>query len=90
MNNFGGNWTENKIDILVEYAKAYLVIMNKFTKKFGWKLLYFDGFAGSGLIINEMKDEKGQNLMFETKEEIKEAILGAAIRILEIYRSFLP
>ena len=24
MNNFGGDWTKIKIEILVEYAKAYL------------------------------------------------------------------
>jgi len=45
MNNFGGDWTKIKIEILVEYAKAYLVIMKD--RKF-FKLMYFDGFAGSG------------------------------------------
>jgi len=71
MNNFGGNWTENKIEILVEYAKAYLTIMNKYVKKNNWKLLYFDGFAGSGFI------KKG-------KKENQKIIVGAAKRILEI------
>lgn len=85
MNKFGGNWTENKIDILIEYAKAYLVIMNKYTIKFpNWRLMYFDGFAGSGLILNEQKNEDGQALLFESEEEIKEIIVGAAKRILEI------
>jgi hypothetical protein len=27
MNSFGGDWTKIKIEILVEYAKAYLTIM---------------------------------------------------------------
>ena len=45
MNEFGGDWTKTKIEILVEYAKAYLQIMSKRTY---FKLLYFDGFAGSG------------------------------------------
>lgn len=71
MNTFGGNWTENKIELLVEYAKAYLTIMNVHAKQFGWKLMYFDGFAGSGLIV------KGD------KENRKE-IIGAARRIIEI------
>lgn len=71
MNNFGGNWTENKIEILVEYAQAYLTIMNKYAKKNNWKLLYFDGFAGSGFI------KKG-------KDENQKIIVGAAKRILEI------
>lgn len=49
-NTFGGNWTQNKIEILVAYAEAYLMIMNTFANKYDWKLLYFDGFAGSGFI----------------------------------------
>lgn len=71
MNKFGGDWTENKIEILVEYAKAYLTIMKVFTIKYDWKLLYFDGFAGSGFI------KKGN-------EENLKIIVGAASRILEI------
>jgi three-Cys-motif partner protein len=68
MNLFGGDWTEQKIEIVVEYAKAYLTIMNSYPK---FKCLYFDGFAGSG---NIYKDDE---IDFET-------IKGAAIRILEI------
>ncbi len=71
MNKFGGDWTENKIEILVEYAKAYLTIMNSFAKQYEWKLLYFDGFAGSGFI------KKGN-------EENQKMIVGAATRILGI------
>jgi three-Cys-motif partner protein len=66
MNQFGGNWTEAKMEIVVNYAKAYLTIMNKQT----WaKTIYFDGFAGSGLI---------------GADESKEAIKGTALRILDI------
>ncbi|MFB9843372.1 three-Cys-motif partner protein TcmP [Mucilaginibacter ginsenosidivorans] len=66
MNEFGGNWTEAKMEIVVGYAKAYLTIMSKQT----WaKTLYFDGFAGSGLIGSS---------------EHTEAIKGTALRILDI------
>ena len=44
MNKFGGNWTKQKMQIVVDYAKAYLTIMNKYPH---FKTLYFDGFAGS-------------------------------------------
>ena len=70
MNKFGGNWTENKIEILVEYAKAYLTIMNIFAKKYKWNLLYFDGFAGFGQIKDQNENEN--------------IIIGAAKRILAI------
>jgi len=68
MNLFGGDWTEQKIEMIVGYAKAYLTIMNKYPQ---FKLLYFDGFAGSGDISREgNKDLEG--------------IKGAAVRILEL------
>jgi three-Cys-motif partner protein len=70
MNNFGGNWTKHKIEILVEYAQSYLTIMNIYADKNNWKLLYYDGFAGSGLILKEDNEE--------------DAIIGAARRIIEI------
>jgi three-Cys-motif partner protein len=68
MNQFGGNWTVQKIEMIVGYAKAYLTIMNKYPK---FKALYFDGFAGSGSIYKEEGDDI-------------ELIKGTAIRILEI------
>lgn len=71
MNIFGGDWTETKIEILVEYANAYLRIMNSFANKYNWKLLYFDGFAGSGQI------KKGN-------DENQKIIIGAAKRILQL------
>lgn len=70
MNQFGGYWSENKIEILVEYARAYLTIMNKFADRFNWRLLYFDGFAGSGHILGD--------------GGVETPIVGAAKRILEI------
>jgi len=68
MNQFGGSWTEQKIQMVVNYAKAYLIIMNKYPK---FKTLYFDGFAGSGNIYNE----EGEDI---------EVIKGTALRILEL------
>jgi three-Cys-motif partner protein len=50
MNQFGGEWTKQKIEIVVAYAKAYLTIMNKYPQ---FKCLYFDGFAGSGDIYKD-------------------------------------
>lgn len=62
MNNFGGDWTKIKIEILVEYAGAYLSIMNVYAKKYGWKLLYFDGFAGSGEIIKQKNSKSNSEV----------------------------
>jgi len=50
-NKFGGGWTEAKMEIVVRYARAYLAIMSKQS----WaKTMYFDGFAGSGIIEARM------------------------------------
>ncbi len=68
MNNFGGDWTKIKIEILVEYAKAYLNIMKD--RKF-FKLMYFDGFAGSGFIVKDKKVDV-------------DVTVGAARRIIEL------
>jgi len=54
MKNFGGQWTFDKIEIFIKYVKAYLEIMKD---RPYWKLIYFDGFAGSGEIIQSEKDE---------------------------------
>jgi three-Cys-motif partner protein len=63
---FGGSWTDQKMRIVVDYAKAYLTIMAKQS----WiKTIYFDGFAGSGIITGDHG------------EEVKK---GTALRILDI------
>ena len=71
MNNFGGDWTKIKIEILVEYAQAYLNIMNVYASRYNWKLLYFDGFAGSGYIEKD-------------KSYGVDVTVGAARRIIEL------
>jgi three-Cys-motif partner protein len=68
MNEFGGQWTKDKIDIVEAYAKAYLNIMNKHRN---FKLIYFDGFAGSGTV----KQTEGAGYR---------SIAGSATRILSI------
>ncbi len=59
MNQFGGNWTNDKIEVFIKYLKAYLEIMKN---RSYFKLLYFDGFAGSGTIENDYKFTEGTAL----------------------------
>jgi three-Cys-motif partner protein len=68
-NKFGGSWTEIKIAILETYAKQFLTV---FKNQPNQKLLYFDGFAGSGDI--EVESSKADENIIE----------GAAIKILKI------
>lgn len=69
-NIFGGSWTEAKIEILETYTKQFLTV---FKNQPTQKLLYFDGFAGSGDIELE-GSEDAENHTIE----------GAAIRVLKI------
>ena len=45
---WGSDWTIKKLDAFKKYVEAYLTIMDANKNKYGWKTLYFDGFAGSG------------------------------------------
>ena len=82
---WGGRWTEEKLDAFEKYVNAYLTIMNTYREKNGWKLIYFDGFAGSG----SRKEEDSQTTsdfmldLFIDEEELN-TYKGAAERVLGI------
>ena len=89
---WGGAWTEEKLDALEKYVNAYLTIMDVHKNKYGWKLIYFDGFAGSG----SRKEDGSQTvseLMLDLfkddyiKEEELNTYKGAAERVLGIKQS---
>ncbi len=48
---FGGNWTEDKLERVRKYLKAYTTIMNNQRDKNGnliFKFAFIDAFAGTG------------------------------------------
>lgn len=89
MNNFGGNWTERKLNAFVKYVIAYLTILNSAKEKYNWETIYFDGFAGSGKrkTLNS-KTELFQYVLDEAEEEsfIYE---GSVSRILRLEPPFI-
>ena len=87
--SWGGSWTEEKLDAFEKYVSAYLTIMNAFRDKNNWKLIYFDGFAGSGSRNEKKKEEDSvllQDLFKDSsiKEEELNLYKGAAERVLSI------
>lgn len=86
---WGGQWTEEKLDAFEKYVNAYLTIMNTYRDKFNWKLIYFDGFAGSG--SRSEKEEEDDSVLLQDffkdtileKEELS-VYKGAAERVLSI------
>ena len=87
--SWGGMWTEQKLDTFESYVRAYLTIMNTFRDKFHWKLLYFDGFAGSGTRMNDDPDKevrKLKDLFGEQLIDISDLSVyqGAAERVVSL------
>lgn len=88
-NGWGGSWTEQKLDTFEAYVKAYLTIMNKMRDKYNWRLLYFDGFAGSGTRSAEDIQQESDGLKEMFGEELVEArelqvYQGAAERVVQL------
>lgn len=88
--NWGGVWTEEKLDAFEKYVRAYLTIMKKYATENNWKLFYFDAFAGSGSreSIPEKVDDDVEVPLF-SDDEIEEVVnqasyKGAAERVLGI------
>lgn len=71
---FGGAWTEIKLEIIQKYLNFYTTAL----KKQNFKLVYIDGFAGTG-----SRDEKSQAMPLFGKEEEIIKLSGSARNALE-------
>ncbi len=76
---WGGSWTEKKLDAFAKYVSAYLTIMKKYPY---WKTIYFDGFAGSGHRSENIETELYKQLSLSIEEE--KVYKGAAERVLSL------
>jgi three-Cys-motif partner protein len=78
-NDWGGPWTERKLEAFSKYVWSYLKIMKKNPY---WKTIYFDGFAGSGNRSDNCKSELYRQLKFSLEEE--SGYKGAAQRVINL------
>ena len=76
---WGGPWTEKKLEAFSKYVRSYLTIMNKYPF---WKTIYFDGFAGSG--TREKQNNTELMLQLNITEEEEKTYKGAAERVLAL------
>jgi three-Cys-motif partner protein len=76
---WGGIWTERKLDAFSKYVSAYLAIMSK---RPYWKTIYFDGFAGCGNRKEHCNSPVYQQLFLTSEEE--RVYKGAAERVLTL------
>lgn len=72
--NFGGDWTEQKLTCVSDYLRAYTEIL----KDTEYNYTYIDAFAGMGYRIQEDEDDP----------EIRRFIAGSARRALEVKQAF--
>lgn len=81
---FGGSWTEKKLDVLEKYLKAYLTAL----KKQPFELVYIDGFAGDGYRVTKPGDPLTVSSLslFEREEraEPRQLLEGSARRALRL------
>ncbi len=76
---WGGPWTEKKLQAFSKYVWSYLTIMKKFPF---WKTIYFDGFAGSGTREKQVNPDLMNQLKITEEEE--KTYKGAAERVLAL------
>ncbi len=78
---FGGDWTEQKLDILKEYLKSY----NKVLKKQSFTRVYIDAFAGTGY-RQDRANQYDNASIFEDfdHEEPQKFLKGSASLALEV------
>ena len=76
---WGGPWTETKLNTFSKYVRSYLAIMKKNPY---WKIIYFDGFAGSGNRKEKCKSPLFRQLQITLQEY--HVYKGSAERVLKI------
>ena len=83
--HWGGLWTQQKLNTFEKYVNAYLTIMNKWRDKLGLKLIYFDGFAGSGSKKTDNNNIELMTSLFD-RSHIGDVNVykGAAERVMDI------
>ena len=78
---FGGDWTEEKLQILDHYLTAYCKIFQTNPRAKHLNTIYVDAFAGTGLIKQRTKRDRAGELFAEFAEpETVEFLKGSAAR----------
>jgi three-Cys-motif partner protein len=77
---WGGAWTEKKLDAFAKYVWSYLTILKKNPKR---KTIYFDGFAGSGDRKGKKNDPDAQKSI-DLDDGESSSYRGAAERVLTL------
>ena len=74
---FGGSWTEKKLDSVRRYLVAYKTAL----KKMSFHLCYIDAFAGTGYCEGEPEAAEDAGLFPELADSENQAFLDGSARI---------
>ena len=78
---FGGGWTEEKLQILDHYLTAYCKIFQTNPRAKHLNTIYVDAFAGTGLIQQRTKRERAGELFAEFAEPEMMVIPQRSLRL---------
>ncbi len=87
---FGGQWTEEKLNILEKYLRAYLLVM----KKNSFITVYIDAYAGTGKIGKKYTPREGMDGrlfpedMLSDDPDVVDYIEGSATKALNLRPGF--
>ena len=86
--DFGGDWTEEKLDRVRKYLPAYTTIFNSNPKAKSLKTHYVDAFAGSGYRYKETNKIEYELFPELSQQDTNKFLKGSARIALEIEPSF--
>lgn len=77
---FGGSWTDQKLEILRKYLVAYATALSKTS----FKTAYIDAFAGTGSRLptgDRCRDPSSQQTLFELEDPVPPELLDGSARV---------
>jgi len=85
--SFGGKWTEQKLDILEKYLRAWLSIFNGNENAKYFRTVYLDAFAGTGYrsVSSNSEEELFDSV---TEEESEQFMEGSSLRAIHLDPKF--
>lgn len=85
---FGGNWTQQKLQILSKYLRAYRKIFDKNERARHFRVAYIDAFAGTGVVPRPEIEGAFAELIPSLAKAEEEFRKGSVRRALEVDPQF--
>ncbi len=87
--NFGGKWTEEKLERLRKYLEAYMVIFKKNQWARRFRTTYVDGFAGTGYRAMRKNIRSGDLFADEDYQTFQKGSAAISLEILNPFDRYI-